>query len=219
MLTWMTLSILLTLVGSWLVGVNGWVRRYLIAMLVAGTAGHLTQSIYIYIIYETICLATILTISAGYLARVPRDLTWIVLISLTGLNGYLVSTQLNRASKAWGSVPLEVQIMLLSMVALVYAAGASLSAAKHLGIGHRRVATVLGSLWLGQAVSKILLISGFALHWPGWLTVNHYLGPGIVITGMTALLVAIWADHIHAQLIQVGADIEGRRNESSIPAS
>ena len=178
-------------------GINGWLRRYALAMLVNSVGGTLVllivspqatlyKAAYVALLVPVLALIAVQAIAwLWHMAAAER---WIVGACAAGMGGFCVWALVQRAEAVWWTgIPPEVWLLIIQCPILLSAGLCALASEARLPEEYQRIASLLGTLWFFQGLEKALSASGFMYMLEKWLPINAVLPSAITAVFLFAL--------------------------------
>ena len=178
-------------------GVNGWLRRYALAMLCSSAA--ITVALVVVTPRSPFYKAVYVTMLVPILALiVVQAIVWVcyldwrgralVLTAASVVGGFGAWSLAERAALAWSSgVPWEIWLLIVQFPLLAGAGLAALASEAYLPQEQAGIAHLLGTMWFMQALEKAMSASGFMYIFAQWSPVNQYLPSALVAVFLYAL--------------------------------
>lgn len=178
-------------------GINGWLRRYTLAMLVNSVGGTLVlllvspratlyKVVYLALLVPVIALIAVQAIA--WLWHMTAGERWIVGACAACMGAFCVWALVQRAEAVWWTgIPPEVWLLIIQCPILLAAGLCALASEARLPEEYQRIASLLGTLWFFQGLEKAMSASGFMYMLEKWLPINAVLASAITAVFLFAL--------------------------------
>ena len=177
--------------------INGWLRRYALAMFVNSVGVTLVlflvspRSVLYKVMYLALLVPVLALIAVQALAWLwhrERNERWLVGAGVLFMAAVSVTALVERAETAWWKgVPPEVWLLIVQFPILTGAGICALASESALPEEQQRTANLLGTMWFMQGLEKGLTASGFMYMFERWAPVNAVLPAAIAAVFLFAL--------------------------------